>query len=217
MTTTAGASMELFGAKTENCIRTAIALEEAGLPYTATLLNLRAGEQRSETFLSLNPAGKVPVLVARREGEPAVVLSQSTAIMLYAARAGLPELLPEDESAASGRAMERFFYVITDVVAPSHASSFAAWHGFEKMGALHLQRSVNAFALCEQFVHSTCFLAGDMLTLADIAAVTFAKFNQPYIDWTNLPALRNWYERVESRPAVQRGLRAFDPQVNLAS
>ena len=210
MTNAAANSMQLFGAKTENSLRAAIALEESGLPYTATRLNLRAGEQRSEGFLSLNPAGKVPVLMVRRAGEPAVVFSQSTAIMLYAARVGQSQLLPEDATAASGTAMERLFYVLTDVIAPSHAGAFAAWNGFQEARTVHLQHSIRAFALCEQFLSNGPFLAGDTLTLADIAAVTFAKFNEKYIDWKELPALRRWLENVEGRPAVQRGLSAFN-------
>jgi GSH-dependent disulfide-bond oxidoreductase len=203
-------SFELIGARTENCVRSAIAFDEAGLPYRAVKLNLRAGEQRSERHLSLNATGKVPVLVGSRKGEEVLVLSQSVAILMYAARAGRPELLPEVTSIESARVLERFLYVVTDVVAPSHAGSFARWCGDEQMGVLHLRRSLAAFAFCEQFVERTPFLAGEGITLADIAAVTYAKFNEPFIDWTDLPNLTSWFRHMSSRAAVQRGLTVFD-------
>ncbi|MBN3836065.1 glutathione S-transferase family protein [Burkholderia sp. Ac-20344] len=209
MTAIPSTSLVLYGAATGNSVRAAIALEEAGIPYTARRVNLRHGEQRSEGFLSLNPAGKVPVLVGHREGNAALVISQSSAIMLYAARLGRPALFPEAESSASAIATERFFYIVTDVIAPSHASWFAGQQGFEQMAELHRQRSADAFALCEQFLTATPFLAGDTLTLADIAAVAFARFNEDHIDWEQLPALRAWFEQVVNRPAVQRGLNVF--------
>ena len=54
-------------------------------------------------------------------------------------------------------------------------------------------------------------------TLADVAAITFAKFNEAYIDWARLPALRSWFEMTLSRPTAQRGLRAFDPRADLTN
>ncbi|BBA40094.1 MULTISPECIES: glutathione S-transferase family protein [Burkholderia] len=210
MTAISSASLVLYGAATGNSVRAAIALEEAGIPYTARCVDLRRGEQRSKAFLSLNPAGKVPVLVGHGDDDAALVISQSSSIMLYAARLGRPELFPETVSGASAIAMERFFYIVTDVVAPGHASWFAGQQEFEQMAELHRQRSVNAFALCESFLTATPFLAGDTLTLADLAAVAFAKFNEDQIDWEQLPALRAWFRQVVNRPAVQRGLNVFD-------
>lgn len=49
--------IELYGAPTGNSLRAAIALEEAGIPYTARRLNLQANEQRDLSYLALNPAG----------------------------------------------------------------------------------------------------------------------------------------------------------------
>lgn len=110
MTAISSASLVLYGAATGNSVRAAIALEEAGIPYTARCVDLRRGEQRSKAFLSLNPAGKVPVLVGHGDDDAALVISQSSSIMLYAARLGRPELFPETVSGASAIAMERFLY-----------------------------------------------------------------------------------------------------------
>lgn len=67
-----------------------IALEEIGVPDAARLLAFVAGEHRSPEYLALNPAGKVPTLVA--DGQP---IAQNTAIALFLARS-FPEagLLP---------------------------------------------------------------------------------------------------------------------------
>jgi GSH-dependent disulfide-bond oxidoreductase len=82
-----GASMiDLYMAPTTNSRRASIGLSEAGLPYKAHRINLRAEEQRSPEHLARNPYGKVPVIVDPDgiEGKP-VTIFESGAILLYAA------------------------------------------------------------------------------------------------------------------------------------
>jgi hypothetical protein len=52
MNTTLG----LYGAQTGNCIRAAIALEEAGLSYTPKLVDLSSGAHKGVDHLALNQA-----------------------------------------------------------------------------------------------------------------------------------------------------------------
>ena len=75
-------TLELCGAQTGNCIRAAIALEEAGLSYTPKLVDLSSGAQRGVDHLALNPAGKVPVLVENEEDREPFILTQSNAIFM---------------------------------------------------------------------------------------------------------------------------------------
>jgi len=60
-------SIELYGAQTGNCLRAAIALEEAMVPYTVRHVDLRSGEHRRAAYLALNPAGQVPTMVDRSD------------------------------------------------------------------------------------------------------------------------------------------------------
>lgn len=53
-------------------------LAQCDLPHELRLVNLMAGEHRSESFLALNPNGQVPVLVDRD-----LVLAESNAILRY--------------------------------------------------------------------------------------------------------------------------------------
>jgi len=48
--------LELYGARTGNCRRAAISLEEAGLAYRVRQVDLAGGAQRSSAHLALNPA-----------------------------------------------------------------------------------------------------------------------------------------------------------------
>jgi len=58
-----------------------IALEEIGQPFDAHLVTFMKGEHRSPDYLALNPAGKVPTLLA--DGQP---LTQNIAILGFLAR-----------------------------------------------------------------------------------------------------------------------------------
>jgi glutathione S-transferase len=69
------------------------ALEELGLPYEYKTLDLiRAREQKRESYLLLNPNGRVPTLV-----DDDFVLYESNAILWYVSdKFGAGRLVPED-------------------------------------------------------------------------------------------------------------------------
>ena len=57
--------IELYTAAAPNGWKATIALEELGLDYELHPVDLAAGEQRQESFLRLNPNGRIPVIVDR--------------------------------------------------------------------------------------------------------------------------------------------------------
>ncbi len=116
----ARSSVELYGAKTGNCLRVSVALEEAEIPYIVRKLDLGRSEHRSPEHLSRNPVGKVQTLVERFRDGRALILSQSNAILMYAAEGSPPRLLPSD-TVERALVLQRFFYFVTDVIAVSHA------------------------------------------------------------------------------------------------
>lgn len=201
--------IELIGARTGNCLRVAIAFEEAGLPYRVRRLDLRQGEQRSTAHLALNPAGKVPTIVDRSAGGE-LVLSQSNAILLYAAdrRPGL--LLPL-EATERAIALERFFYFLTDAIAVSHAAFFLRSTGDREASVALDARSIAAIQDADRFAENSPFMAGEHFSLADIAAFTIGAASKRHIDWEVAPSLKRWFREIEQRPSIQRGMTAFDP------
>jgi GST-like protein len=204
MTTT----LELYGAQTGNCIRAAIALEEAGLSYTPRLVDLAGGEHAGSAHLALNPAGKVPVLVEKEEGREPFILTQSNAIILYAAAKAPGRLLPESDL---GRAIayERFLFFVTDVIAVSHAAfSLRALSDREARTILE-GRVLATLETAERYVVQNEFMAGHTFSAADIAGFTITQSVQSDLPWSKLPNLREWFERIERRPAVKRGLQVF--------
>jgi GST-like protein len=201
--------LELYGAHTGNCIRVAIALEEAKIPYIVHQLDLKILEQQSPTYLSLNPLGKVPTVVDRNTAGQPFILSQSNAIMLHVADRAQGRLLPRTSEQTRSLALERFFYFVVDVIAPSHAGFFLAReHDLAGQNLLNAQ-VIERIQFAETFLVSEPYMAGSTFSLADIAALTIAASVQNEISWNTHPRLRQWFETVVNRPAVLRGFGAF--------
>ncbi len=205
-------SIELHGAKTGNCLRVSIALEETGLPYTVKLVDLHKGEQRASPYLAINPAGQVPTIIDRSTSGPEFVLSQSNAIMLYVDERARGHLLPRHDPHRLAIAYERFFYFITDVIAANHAAFHLRGDNEHDSASFFDRRALAALTASERFlaVPDVPYMAGDDFSLADIAGFTIAFAMKSHVAWDRFPLLHQWFQRVVSRPCVQRGLRAFD-------
>lgn len=200
--------IKLYGAKTGNSLRAAIALEEAGIPYVPMRLDLHAGAQRESTYLTLNPTAKVPTLVDHGS-VPALILNQSNAIIQYADLKRPGRLSPVDDLNGRLRALDRYFFFVTDVIAPSHAAFFLRQHSKHVASDVidgQVQRQV---AYSESFLTDD-FMAGTQFSMADISAFTLINSIETQLDWTALARLKRWFESIQNRPAVQAGLRAFD-------
>jgi GST-like protein len=51
------------------------------------------------------------------------------------------------------------------------------------------------------------YLAGDAYSIADIATYPWLRFPERRgIDFAEFPAVRRWFEAIDARPAVQRGV-----------
>jgi GST-like protein len=203
--------LELHGAKTGNCLRAAIGLSEAGLLYKTRHVDLSRGEQRDQSHLALNPAGKVPVLVARgsMNAQP-FVLTQSSAILFYADAEAPGRILPPHATdRARIRALETFFYFTSDVIAFSGAAFSLRGPEFSSAARTLTARYVDAIIASERFLIDSEFMGGASFSIADIAAFTIISAVHRHLPWDQLPRLTAWHDRTGRRPAVQTGMTAF--------
>jgi GST-like protein len=86
--------IELYTAATPNGWKATIALEELGIDYELHPVDLAAGEQRQESFLRLNPNGRIPVIVDRGGAVTRVVFESGAILMYLAEKTG--RLMPAD-------------------------------------------------------------------------------------------------------------------------
>jgi GST-like protein len=200
--------IELFGDRTGNCLRVSVAFEEAGIAYQTRHVSLSRGEHMLPAFLAMNPAGKVPTIV-RTGDAPPLVLSQSTAIMLWAARHARHPIMPVEGSDAHAVAVERLLMIATDMVAFSQAAFMVHIAG-ERMAAQRLNDIVlSRLDWLETALAGGAYLAGDTFSLADIAGATFVAPYGEHAQWEKRPRLAEWFGRMSSREGFIKGMRAF--------
>jgi GSH-dependent disulfide-bond oxidoreductase len=203
-------SFVLYGMKTGNCIRAAMALEEAEMPYVVRRYDPRTPGEGEVEYRQLNPTGKVPTLVDRSQPDDPFVLTQSNAIVLYAAAKAPGKLLQAGDARAQARVLERFFYFVTDAIAPSHAAFFLRTQENPIAAKLLAERSMAAIEDAERFASAGTFIAGNAFSIADIAAVTIVSSVASELPWDRLPALSRWFAKIRARPTFERGAAAFD-------
>lgn len=204
--------IELLGDATGNCIRVAVALEEARLSYRVRKIDLGKGGQRSPEYLRLCPVGRVPTIIDDEgpRGQK-LVLTQSNAILVYLGEKS-GHLLAKDGLLRIST-LEWLFLFVTDVIAPNHQN----FHLQRALGpALSAgvtrelnRRSVSMYAHVDAQLGRFPFVAGDDLSIADIAGYTITAAIRDLLPWESLPNVLRWFQTLAQRPGFQRGMEIF--------
>jgi glutathione S-transferase len=165
-----------------------IALHEIGAPFESRPISLAKKENRTATFLALNPEGKVPTLLI--DGRP---LTEVAAILFYLAKA-FPNagLLLEGDLEAQAQVVSWMSFIASTV------------HPARRQGADHARA---VYAIAEQRLGSREWAVG-RYSIADIHLFRlFWRFsNSLELSRTEFPNLFAHYDRMMARPAVQRTL-----------
>jgi len=206
----ASSKLVLYGARTGNSLRAAVGLVEAGLIFEALRVDLRGGEQRSEAFLKMNPAGQVPVLrVEHRAASSPLLLSQSNAILMYAAEHSQGRLLPGVADPDRSKILEAFFFFSSDVIGPSGAVFILRARGATDAADMLVDRYMSFVRKSERFLTSAGFMGGRELSIADVAGYTIIRSFADSVPWHELTRLAAWYKQMDARPGIRVGMALF--------
>ncbi|MGK7861994.1 glutathione S-transferase family protein [Falsiroseomonas sp. E2-1-a4] len=189
-----------YGWATPNSQRVSIMLEECGLEYGVTGVNIRARQQFAPEILALNPYGKIPILV--EDGRP---IFESGSILLHLAeRHGL--LLGEDRATTLSWLMVALTSLGPFTGQAHHWTELAP----EKPEAARAHTTAlvdRVYRLLDARLAQAPYLAGATCSIADIAAYPWvAKHGWAGRTLDGTPNLAAWFSRMGERPAVQRGM-----------
>lgn len=184
--------------------RVRIALNLKGVAYRQASHHLRRGEQRSASYLAINPQGLVPALVLD-DGE---VLTQSLAIIDWLDRNyPVPPLLPEDglQRARIG-AFAQVLACDTHPLQNLRVLERLRQHGLSEGEVTAWAAQVNAdgLAVCEALIAglSGNFCFGDEVSLADVCLVPqLANARRFGVDLSGFPRLLNAERHAAALPA----------------
>ena len=75
--------IHLYAAQTPNGIKISITLEELGLPYKVTKIDISKNTQKEPWFLEINPNGRIPALTDTFKDGKLIRLFESGSIQQY--------------------------------------------------------------------------------------------------------------------------------------
>jgi glutathione S-transferase len=189
-----------------------IALEEAGIVYETAEINTKTQANLSQSYLTINPLGKVPALAI--EGR---VLTEAAAILSYIAdRVPEKELLPKAGSVARAHAHE-WLNFLSSTVHIAFRPVFRPERLADGEGCVDSVRRkgvagvVDALKHAEAKLGSRSYTLGETFSLCDGYLLVFYLWSRraPLADLVpDLPALRATAQRVLARSAVQAAMKA---------
>lgn len=200
--------IDFYTAASSNGRRAAIMLEECGLPFTLHKVDLMGGEQRTVAFLSINPAGAIPVIVDHDgPGGASITLAQSGAIMLYLAEK-TGRFLPKDP-VLRAQAWQWLFQATTDVAATSMTMFLLSTFAPDKSEAndrFFEERVLRQLRAADQRLADRPYLAQE-LSVADFALYPVYAVRKAAVEAAgDLPHLVKWARSLAERPALARAM-----------
>jgi len=202
--------IDLYTAPTPNGWKASIMLEELALPYTVKPLDLGALEQKQESFLRINPNGRIPAIVDHDADDFAVF--ESGAILLYLAEK-TGRLLP---GSAKGRSLAiQWLMFQMGGVGPmqGQANVFTRYAPEQIPFAIErYQREVRRlYEVLDRRLSEAEYLA-DEYSVADIATWPWVRLaGWAGVSTEGLDNLERWFEVVGRRPAVEKGKEVPQP------
>ena len=178
-----------------NCLKVKWVAAHLGIPALWRDVDVPGGGTRTPEFLALNPAGRVPIVVF----PDGAVLSESNAIILHLAD-GSP-LIPAAPFARARMLQWMFWeqYSHEPYIAVRRYQLHYLKRAPEDLDPKLAERGADALRLMEGTLERSAYMAGDTLTLADVALVAYTRMaHEGGFDRAAYPAIRAWIGRVEA-------------------
>ncbi|GHB22056.1 glutathione S-transferase family protein [Salinicola rhizosphaerae] len=179
--------------------------DELNIDYRHRLAGGETGGLDAESFLSMNPNGRIPVL---EDGD--LVVWETDAILrylssAYASRAFSPR------SAAAQSHIDRWMAWASTSLEPAFFTG-VFWGFYRTPVERHdaeaitraLEKCARLYSILDAQLSKAPYLSGEALGLADIpAGTTLYRYFELDIPRPSLPNVEAWYERLMDRPAYR--------------
>jgi GST-like protein len=196
--------IDLYTAPTPNGWKASIMLEETGLPYRVTPIELGKLVQKEAWYLKINPNGRIPTIVDRDEDDFAVF--ESGAILVYLAEKS-GKLLPTDVKGRS-RVMQWLMFQMGGVGPMQGQANVFFRYAPEKIPFAierYHKETRRLYEVLDRQLAESEYLAGDY-SIADIATWPWVLIHGwSGVEVEGLENLQRWRDAVGERPAVQTG------------
>ncbi len=204
--------IDVYSWPTPNGHKVHIMLEECGLPYRATAVDIGKGEQFSSDFLAISPNNKIPALRDPHgpDGEP-IALFESGAILLYlAAKTG--RFLPEGTRQRYEVLQWLMFQMggVGPMLGQAHHFRIYAPEKIPYAVERYTNEAKRLYGVMDKRIAKSRYLGGAEYGIADMAVFPWLRsWQNQGIEWNDYPNLKGWFDEIAARPAVQRGVQVL--------
>jgi GST-like protein len=201
-------AIDLYYWPTPNGKKISILLEETGLPYQPIPVDITAGAQFDAGFLAISPNNKMPVITDPEGpgGEPISVFESGAILIYLAEKSG--QFLP---TAARERVqvLEWLMFQMGGVgpmLGQAHHFRQYAPEPIPYAVDRYTNETARLYRVLDTRLAEHEFLAGDY-SIADMSVFPWtASYERQGQRLEDYPNLRRWFEMIDARPAVQRGM-----------
>jgi GSH-dependent disulfide-bond oxidoreductase len=200
--------IELYSWPTPNSYKISIFLEEAGLPYRVHPIDIGRGDQFNADFLKISPNNKMPAIVDPEGpgGKPYSVFESGAILMYLAEKTG--KFMSKD-MAARYRVIQWLMFQMGGV-----GPMLGQAHHFRQYAPEKIEYAVNRYTneakrlygVIDRRLGESQWLADDY-SIADMAVFPWLRpYERQGQKLEDFPNLKRWFDAINARPAVQRGL-----------
>ncbi len=195
--------IELFSSDTPNGKKISIMLEEIGLNYKVTKIDLSRGDQFKTEFVKISPFSKIPAIVDHDNNN--VTIFESGAILIY-----LAEKSGKFYNNKNKLKIDQWLMAQMGSIGPFIGQYHYFYHFNKGLSEISEERYLNItkniYKVLNQHLSENKYLAGEDYSIADIATWPWiARHNWHDIGLKNFPNLCKWYELISERPGVIKG------------
>jgi GST-like protein len=200
--------IDLYTWSTPNGRKVSIMLEECALAYRVHPINIGKGEQFAPDFLAINPNNRIPAIVDSEgpDGKP-LPLFESGAILIYLAEK-TGKLMPRDPRTRLICLQWLMFQM--GGVGPMFGQAHHFLRSAKEQVPYGIKRYTDEtrrlYGVLQKRLSEAEYLA-DEYSIADIATFPWvARFEWHKVDLADFPAVKRWFDTINARPPVQKGM-----------
>jgi GSH-dependent disulfide-bond oxidoreductase len=199
--------IELSYWTTPNGHKVTIFLEEAGLPYKITPINISKGEQFGPAFLAIAPNNRIPAIVDTEpaDGGAPISVFESGAILQYLAEKE-EKFLATDLRGRYDTLQWLYWQMggLGPMAGQNHHFVQYAPERIPYAMERYIKETNRLYGVLNKRLADREFIAG-VYSIADMACYPWiVPFERQQQNINQFPHLKRWFETIAARPAVQR-------------
>jgi GST-like protein len=207
--------IDVYSWATPNGHKVHIMLEECGFDYRAHAIDIGAGDQFDPAFLHISPNNKIPAITDSDgpDGQP-MSLFESGAILLYlAGKAG--KFIGDTDREKFNTLQWLMFQMggLGPMLGQAHHFRIYAPEPIDYAIKRYSNEAKRLYRVLDKQLTDNEFLTGSDYTIADIACFPWTRsWKNQGIELSDYPNVQRWFDTINARPAVQRGVAVLADQ-----